>query len=213
MRPGCARFRHSSLHALRSSSGSGLGLPSGSTRTRTRTLFKPNSQGRGRANAAVMYAMLSLLFCTLARCALPLLCLAAVLQPTALPSVEITKLDSHLRYCTLTATPPAFHHSAQAATPMPVASLRLLTRLDSAATAALPGMLSDRHPQACSTSTRSLCARRSLQGRLFPCQPRSERRMHPALACPCYRFAPSNLAAPRPGNTSFVRCVSYCRCP
>lgn len=141
MRPGCARFRHSSLHALRSSSGSGL--PSGSTRTRTRTLFKPNSQGRGRANAAVMYAMLSLLFCTLARCALPLLCLAAVLQPTALPSVEITKLDSHLRYCTLTATPPAFHHSAQAATPMPVASLRLLTRLDSAATAALPGMLSD----------------------------------------------------------------------
>lgn len=129
MRPGCARFRHSSLHALRSSSGSGLGLPSGSTRTRTRTQIKPNSQGRGRANAAVMYAMLSLLFCTLARCALPLLCLAAVLQPTALPSVEITKLDSHLRYCTLTATPPAFHHSAQAATPMPVASLRLLTRL------------------------------------------------------------------------------------
>lgn len=127
MRPGCARFRHSSLHALRSSSGSGL--PSGSTRTRTRTQIKPNSQGRGRANAAVMYAMLSLLFCTLARCALPLLCLAAVLQPTALPSVEITKLDSHLRYCTLTATPPAFHHSAQAATPMPVASLRLLTRL------------------------------------------------------------------------------------
>lgn len=160
--------------------------------------------------AVSMYCF-ALLHASHCHCCVSLPCYS--LQPTALPSVEITKLDSHLRYCTLTATPPAFHHSAQAATPMPVASLRLLTRLDSAATAALPGMLSDRHPQACSTSTRSLCARRSLQGRLFPCQPRSERRMHPALACPCYRFAPSNLAAPRPGNTSFVRCVSYCRCP
>lgn len=94
--------------------------------------LKSNQTRRGAAVQTLLLCMLRclyVLFCTLARFALPLLCLAAVLQPTALPSVEITKLDSHLRYCTLTATPPAFHHSAQAATPMPVASLRLLTRL------------------------------------------------------------------------------------
>lgn len=109
--------------------------------------LKSNQTRRGAAVQTLLLCMLCCLYCFAllhaahCHCCVSLPCYS--LQPTALPSVEITKLDSHLRYCTLTATPPAFHHSAQAATPMPVASLRLLTRLDSAATAALPGMLSD----------------------------------------------------------------------
>ena len=153
--------------------------------------------------------LLSLLFGTLAHCHCCVALLCYSLHSTALPSVEITKLDSHLRYCTLTATPPAFLHSALAATLMPVASLRLLTRLPRQ----LPAQACSATPPERATLTRWAREQVSKAGFSPASHVRSERRMHPALACPCYRFAPSNLAAPRPGNTSFVRCVSYCRCP
>jgi hypothetical protein len=51
-------------------------------------------------------------------------------------------------------------------------------------------------------------ARRTcFDSRPFPCGPRSERRMLPALKSPCYRFAPSNLAPP--GQHVFRPRVSY----
>ena len=132
MRPGCALSSQEPPRPSPSDQAQGQACPADRLELELELELKSNQTRRGATVQTLLlsrYAMLSLLFCTLARCALPLLCLAAVLQPTALPSVEITKLDSHLRYCTLTATPPAFHHPAQAATPMPVASLRLLTRL------------------------------------------------------------------------------------
>ena len=155
--------------------------------------------------------LLSLLFGTLAHCHCCVALLCYSLHSTALPSVEITKLDSHLRYCTLTATPPAFLHSALAATLMPVASLRLLTRLDSAATAARPGMLSDTS-RAC--NTHSLGARTSFQSRLFPCQPRSfgaPDASRPSMPLLSICSIQSRSASPR--QHVFCPLVSYCRCP
>lgn len=127
MRPGCAHSSQADFLAFRSSPKNKL--------AQRLTLIKFNPLGE--CGLAVRQSLILLVWLSLhteftdtalSRC-----------RATARFILEITKLDLHLRYCSLTATPPAFQHIALAATPMPVASSRPLTRLPRQS----PGMLRD----------------------------------------------------------------------